>query len=310
MKLGYYGYYLSRYRKNYFFNIRKILFNFARLNNNKFKKVHFDEIDEDCYFFDAGFETFIMVLTKSHEIIKKIKEQGNPQDIYDDLERNEKLGFASYIKFDKDNCCYGLASTSGGPKNSYFIDFMDAFFKKIGKSDISFRSFALEESSNSTTIRNFPVIGKTILKIKKPNRLISDILGSLGCTESMEVDSLELTINPKPREGLNQDVAKKIIDNITTPGLQKYIIRAKRNIDDNFTDFYLTGKGHISDSISKNGEIEVLGQIRRKFSSNPNRLRVFNKLKLDINTSDINDLVSLKEYNDEDSFKTIFTSDN
>ena len=99
----------------------------------------------------------------------------------------------------------------------------------------------------------------------------------ISVDESSCIDSFEITIKPKPKKNIDQAV-KKIISKTDEDGLDKFTLKAKENIDENLTDFYLVGKGQVSDILTSNSEEEVAQQIHKKTKDNillQNKIREF-----------------------------------
>jgi len=50
--------------------------------------------------------------------------------------------------------------------------------------------------------------------------------------------------------------------------LKKYIVKAKDNIEDQLKDFYIVGKGYVSDSIASRDDMNICSEINAKISQN------------------------------------------
>ena len=123
MRLGYYGYYLTRGDQKYQYNILPILKNFSHIRRCDFSKIVINDLEEEVFLKDLGQNCFMLILTKDMEIIKAINsETGDAADIYEKIETNNRLGFASYIKFHESAFGYAICSTTGGPKNRILAD--------------------------------------------------------------------------------------------------------------------------------------------------------------------------------------------
>ena len=72
MRLGYYGYFLTRGNQKYQYNILPILKNFAKIKPCSFSKIEIEDLDEEVFFKDLGMNRFMLILTKNGEIIKAI----------------------------------------------------------------------------------------------------------------------------------------------------------------------------------------------------------------------------------------------
>lgn len=274
MRLGYYGYYLTLGAQQYQYNILPILRNFANLRPCTFSRIEIEDLEEEVFIRDLGLNIFMLILTKNKEIIKAINsETGDTADIYDKIERNNKLGFASYIKFHNSAFGYAICSTTGGPKNNIFIDTVNMILAKIhtGANPILFHSVAITESSTTEEVRQLPFVGSMIVEATSGSSLGQLLRQSLGLADNTNIDSFEVRIKPKRRESLNLQAFQTILDKITLDGLRKYIIKGKRELEGLLSEFYLVMEGCISDDIKKTNEVSILQEINRKFSRRDNQ---------------------------------------
>ncbi len=268
MRLGYYGYYLTRGDQKYQYNILPILKNFAQIKPCEFSKIKIEDLEEEVFFKELSSNRFMLVLTKNKEIIKAINsETGDAADIYDKIERNNKLGFASYIKFHDSEYGYAICSTAGGPKNNIFTDTMNKILSKIqtGSNQISFCSVAVTESSTVKDIKDLRFVGAVSIEAPSVSPFGKMLRQALGLDKDTSIDSFEVRIKPKRSEPLNTETFNTILDKIALDGLKKYIIKGKKEMEGLLSEFYLIAKGHIGDDIKKSDEPTMLAEINRKF---------------------------------------------
>jgi len=268
MRLGYYGYFLTRGHQKYQYNILPILKNFAKIKACDFSKIIIDDLEEEVFFKYLGSNRFMLILTKNKEIIKAINsETGDAADIYDKIEKNNKLGFASYIKFHDSALGYAICSTVGGPKNNILSDTINKILSKIqsGTDPIIFYSVAVTESSTIQDIKRLPFVGTMIVEAKSGSSLGKLLCQALGLDNDTSIDSFEVCIKPKRRESLNQQTSNAILDKIELEGLKKYVIKGKKELEGLLSEFYLVSEGHIGDEIKKSDESSMLTEINKKF---------------------------------------------
>jgi len=268
MRLGYYGYYLTRGHQNYQYNILPILKNFAQIPPCEFSRIVINDLEEEVFFKFLGRNRFMLILTKNKEIIKAINaETGDAADIYEKIEKNNKLGFASYIKFHDSALGYAICSTAGGPKNNILSDTINQILSKIqsGPDPILFYSVAVTESSTIRDIKRLPFVGTMIVEAKSGSSLGKLLCQALGLDNDTSIDSFEVCIKPKRRASLDQQTSNAILDKIELEGLKKYIIKGKKELEGLLSEFYLVAEGHIGDEIKKSDESSMLSEINKKF---------------------------------------------
>ena len=268
MRLGYYGYYLTRGEQKYQYNILPILKNFSQIKPCSFSKIEIEDLEEEVFFKDLGKNRFMLILTKNGEIIKAINSKtGVAADIYDKIENNNKLGFASYIKFHESAFGYAICSTAGGPKNNILTDTINKILSKIqsGTTPILFYSVAVTESSTIQDIKRLPFVGAMRIEAQRDSLLLKDFKNFLGLTNDKSIDSFEICIKPKKGEALNFQTSNAILDNIKLDGIKKYIIKGRKELEGLLSEFYLVSEGHISDDIKKDNEYLMLAEINKKF---------------------------------------------
>ena len=270
MRLGYYGYYITRRNQKYQYNILPILKNFAQIKPCTFSKIEIEDLEEEVFFKDLGMNRFMLILTKNGEIIKAINsETGVAADIYDKIENNNKLGFASYIKFHDSVFGYAICSTAGGPKNNILTDTINKILAKIqtGPNPILFYSVAITESSTIQDVKRLPFVGTMAIEAKNDSSLGEMLRQAFGLDDDGSIDSFEVCIKPKRRESLNLQTSHTILDKIDLAGIKKYIIKGKKELEGLLSEFYLVSEGHIGDNIKKDNESSMLAEINRKFAN-------------------------------------------
>lgn len=270
MRLGYYGYYLERGKQKYQYNILPILKHFSQIKPCKFSKIEIEDLEEEVFFKDLGMNRFMLILTKNSEIIKAINsETGVASDIYEKIENNNKLGFASYIKFHDSAFGYAICSTSGGPKNNIFADTVNQILSKIqsGSNSILFYPVAMTQSSTIQDVKRLPFIGSMKIEAQRDSGLGKMLRQALGLDDDISIDSFELCIKPKRRESLNLHTSDAILDKIKLVGIKKYIVKGKKELEGLLSEFYLVSEGHIGDDIKKDNESLMLIEINKKFES-------------------------------------------
>lgn len=270
MRLNYFGYHLENIRtsKKYLFDMRNFIRIFCSIDNVEFKN-SFTYGDEHLYLFPASRDIYLFVMTRSKEVIKKINTNTlSVNEIYDLLEQGEQLGFTSYVYFQQN--FIGFASTMFAPKITAFTNLIDTIFEKLGIENYKFITEVFIHQATKEEILRLPFIGRTTIKIDKENNFATDILNTMGVTieDTSELNSFEIVITPKSRKNI-KPIVKKFITNIESQGLEKFIVKAKDELQDNLIDLYLVGKGAISELINTRDEHAIYEHIINKTENNP-----------------------------------------
>ena len=114
-----------------------------------------------------------------------------------------------------------------------------------------------------------PFLGKTTIEIGKYNNIAVDFLNFVKATpdDIRDFESFELIIKPRKRKNIKPLIGK-VLNTVEDEDLEKFIIKAKDDIQDHLTDLYLVGNGAISDKISTNNPGNIYQAIVDKTSAN------------------------------------------
>lgn len=267
MKLTYFAYHFKRRdngRKG-LADIEPFLSAFCDIRVARFRNQFLYDNNEHLYLFKVPRydRIFLFVMTRNNDIIKAVNTgQLECEEIAAKLDADEELGFASYVYVDND--FYGVAATSMGPKNTAFVHLINKIISKV-RANIEFFSIALTTNTDEEILLRMPIMGKTIIEVERGNSLYDAIKGFLGNDE--QIDSFELAIKPKKRRNI-KDGLQPLIANLPTNGIQKFIVRAKADLADALTDFYLIGKGAVSDILNRREEQYLFPDIIRRVDAN------------------------------------------
>lgn len=269
MKLSYFGYCVARHssKERYLFDIRPFLNAFCGLDNPEFKS-RFTRSEEQVYLLKQSESLYLFLMTRTNEVIKKIKSSDlSVSEIYELLQKDEKLGFASYVYIKP--TYLGFASTIMAPKYKAFSDFIVELFYAVGLVDFHFVLHPMLQQATKADALKMDFMGRTSIQINKESSLFDDFRNSLGGTaeEFANVDSFEITIKPKPRKDISPAIIK-VLNNVPSSGLESFIMKAKEAVDDQLMEIYLAGKGHVSDTLVKESEKAIEAQIAEKIARN------------------------------------------
>lgn len=264
MKLTYYSYHLKNQDNLYLISILDLLVAFDKYAPIKLKNSFFNHSGENIFLIKKTNNIFLIIVTKNNEIIKRINSKNlTVQDIKESLSDGESVGFVSYIFIDKDH--YAIASTVQGPKNSSFVFFVEQLFKYLGF-NYEFKSSPFPVNVSKDDVMTLPFVGRTTFEITPDNKAMSQISHFFGGILPDEIDSVEVTF--KPRRGSDiKEYIPALNNALGDSGIVKYMLRAKENIDESLSDFYIAGNGFVSDYIDDD-EKSIIVQISEKKLSN------------------------------------------
>ena len=174
MKVTYYGYHLKVNETLYLNSVATLLRKYVQHGNSKLRSSFVNGSGDSIFLFRRTPNFYALVVTKDNEIIKKINSDSvTYEDIRNDLEANERIGFASYIFIDKDH--YAIASTVQGPKNKTFVDFMNQLLDKL-HINAEFRSSPFSSQVTRDEVLTLDFIGKTTFEMQAIFLLIKIIM--------------------------------------------------------------------------------------------------------------------------------------
>lgn len=307
MRLNYFGYYIKdiESEKDYLYDLRPFLKAFCKINNAKFKN-QFLYNGEHIYLFKVIEDIYLFVITRSQEIIKRINTDNlKVNEIYDILDNNENLGFASYVYFGENFLAF--AYTILAPKITGLSVFIDSVFKSMNLK-YRFCVQALLHKATKDEALSFPIIGKTTIELSRENSLIQDIAEFISAKGSdfSELNSIEIIIKPKRKKNIKPFI-KKFLKAIPEDDSSKMIVKAKKNIADQLIDLYIVGKGVVSDLINTKDERKIYDAILNKVKNNKlmlNKLQNFTKDE----RFEKKDIEDISKFSDTSSWTDIISS--
>lgn len=269
MRLNYFGYYLENINENrkHLFDIRQLIRAFCSVESINFKNL-FMYNGEHIYLFPAGNNIYLFLTTRSNEIIKRINTTNlNVGEINEMLTQNEHLGFSSYVYFK--NNFIGFASTFFAPKINALIYMVDNIFQQIDLDNYKFMVQSLLHQTTSEEVLNINFIGKTTIAVERENTLSEHLINFLGGDEvdTTNLDSFEIVIKPKRKKNIS-DIVKGFVNSVEDNGLDKFVIKAKDELQDHLSELYIVGKGAISDVINTKDENLICDNIILRTENN------------------------------------------
>jgi len=269
MKVNYFGYYLKHTGsdKRVLFDLSTFLKEFGRVADTDFKN-GFTHGDEHLYLLHNSGDIFLFLITRSNELIRKINTSDlSVDEVKNLLDRDEQLGFASYIIFKEHS--FGFGSTLLAPKVDIFARYINDLFEALGITEWIFVPQALLYQATKAEALSFDHIGRTTISLSKENSFVDDLLAtiSVDTSDSYDLEGIEIIIKPKARKSIKPTV-DKLLQAIPDDGVEKMIMKAKAEGASQMTDLFIVGQGGISDSVDKSREYRIPALLAEKYEGN------------------------------------------
>ncbi|MEW6350723.1 MAG: hypothetical protein AB1646_16805 [Thermodesulfobacteriota bacterium] len=293
MRVTYHGYYLSHRngRERCLFDMREFLGRFAEVHDANYKN-QFVDGGEQMYLFPLSRDCFMFVRTSSNEVMRRVNTATiQAEEIYALLGPAERLGMVSFVLFDDHYLAFGY--TPKGPRISALCRLLDAIFASTGLGHYAFCTKALMHQAAKDEVVHMPEVGRAEIVVARENTLFQDIVGLFGFTaeEVIDIKNLEITIRPRRNKSIAGPVAK-VLQSALPEGqenaearkaLEKAVVRARADLDDQLVDYYLTAQGAIGDHVNIRGEAAINEQIMRRMEGNAVLLREVEEFENDEN---------------------------
>ncbi|PHM23749.1 hypothetical protein Xbud_03520 [Xenorhabdus budapestensis] len=158
----------------------------------------------------------------------------------------------------------GFASSMYGPK----IRELKHYIMQKELSDTSLQIEPLMQNVTTENALTMQFIGRTTLRVESDGRgvaIINNILRTMGCRDIPEelLNGLEVIIKPKKNRDIKQ-ITTQIIER-QGDAFSDIHIKAREEMADILTEFYLSGKGQISANLHKVSNAEIAEEIHNCF---------------------------------------------
>jgi len=271
MKLNYYGYSIRRLSDNshYRMDCRQFIKAFVDYDNSQFKS-KFTYSGEHIYLIPATLNLYLLIITRSDEIIKRVKADNTEitvNELYNLLQRNETIGFASYVYVEK--YYFAFASKVLSPKTTAFGSLINGIFDSLNIMNYRFEVTPFLQHATRAEVMSMPFKGRTTMQFNSQSGFFSGLSNFFGgnATDYEDVESIEVIIRPKDRKNIDLAISKAM-SNVPDAGLNKMIVKAKEDIHDKLMDLYIISEGSISDIIETNDERQIFNEISTKTRAN------------------------------------------
>lgn len=269
MKVNYYGYALHdrEHRVQFLHDIRPFVDQFCAYNNPTFKQ-SFTLRGEYVYLTKVREDSYLFLMTRSNEIIKRISSTDlSVSDLYDLLDHGEQLGFTSYVYLQ--DSYFGFAATMMAPRFRSFSVFMSDLLDRVGLGRYEFKAHPLMTQGSRMDALRMEYLGRSVVQVTQESTLFETVRAAVKGTvpEFSDVDAFEIIIKPRRTKNIKPAISR-FIKELPDDGLDKMMLRAKEELGEQTFDLYIAGKGIVYDELKKGGDHELLGAIVKKASEN------------------------------------------
>lgn len=266
----YYGYYIDDFNRQerHLMDIEPLIRHFVENASLPVRK-SFIYNDENLFLFHEYNNIYLLVLTKNHEVIKMIDENRlSCSDIYNQLQANQGIGFASYIYISPHNYL-GYINTLLAPRITAFTYMINRILEiALHHQNYKFGVTPLLQRISRDELRNMEFIGTSHIEVTRDSSFGGELRSLFFGQDNVEyLDSFKVTIKAKKGQNL-RDVYGHLLDNLPEEGLEKFNVRAKREIGDLLTEYCVTGSKNVYDNIDKVSGETLYNEIRSRIERN------------------------------------------
>jgi len=269
MKLTYFATGLVNHKtgEKCLFGLNDFLKCFCRLDNPSYKN-SFIHNDEKLFLVPHIDDVYYFIMTKDQEIVRKINSQDfSLSAVKSLLEKNEHLGFASYLIV-KDEYI-GFGSTVFAPKVDVFANYINDLISSLGVKDVEFYIHALVHQATREEVQDFSHVGRTDIEVSRDNSVMQDILKVLGSdiSDAHNLRAMKISFVPQQRQNI-KDTVVDVMKDLPEDGLERFKMRARAEAGSQIMDLYLSGSGAVSDFINTKDEKKIAHEINQKTIGN------------------------------------------
>lgn len=235
------------------------LFNFLNfiesscLTTKKYITNNIKYLDENLYLIRVSKNFYLFIQTKNSEIVRAIQNNSiniQATDIAEKLNADESLGFASYVYIDGNKPLFSFGAKVLSPNITAFSFYVSQLLISLGIRDYKFCLNPIKSQLSKDDVHKLNFIGRTTIQINSEGSTLKEIMNALNGNPQQinleEIEGLEITLKPKRRKDINNQLAC-IISNVADKELEKIKIRARANLEDGLADYYYSKDGLVSD---------------------------------------------------------------
>ena len=155
------------------------------------------------------------------------------------------------------------------PKIGTFGRFVNDVLDSVGVTGYEFVISPLVDQISRGEALKMPFYGRTTLEVSHTSGMFRDLGGLFGSNDIdlEDIDSIEVTIKPRPRQNIERAV-KKLIRRIDDDGLERMVMKARDEAHDHLMEVYLAGRGLVSDRIDTREEVQLYDAFYARIQQN------------------------------------------
>lgn len=261
MRVGYFGYHIKQHRTGdeHIVDLRNFVRDFVACKDIKFKQ-QFIFNGENLLLLPSGAgSTYLFVQTRDLEIIKRVKRgQWDADDIRRVLERDQSVGFASYVSLNAE--WLGTACRVMSPRHTAFAHLMNSLFDAL---QIPFhfilRSFSTQLPESR--VAQLDRVGRISIEVNHSSPLLGQVWSALtggDGTELQDIAGMRIQVIPfRKRSADMKENLQEIINGLPRDGLESLEARAKAEALDHMSDMYIFGNGALRSFIDVEEESQI-----------------------------------------------------
>lgn len=198
---------------------------------------------------------YYFVKTKDQEIIRKIdREELTVSDIKEKLAEEESIGFAAYVYFTEKLICF--VPTLYAPTLNELGEYLNELFLKL-QVQLNMHITIMADQTTVHEAQSLKLIGRSAIEIDSRSKLfrgVIDAIGNLRVGGQYDLDtsilgSIEIIFKPARRGIGIQQVISPLLSEDNLCGVKKFNLRAKEELEERLSDYYIMSKGALSDLI-------------------------------------------------------------
>ncbi len=198
---------------------------------------------------------YYFVKTKDQEIIRKIdKEELTVSDIKEKLQEDESIAFAAYVYFTEKLICF--VPTIYGPTLNELGEYLNELFSKL-QIQLKMHITIMADQTTVHEAQSLKFIGRSTIEIDSKNKMFQGVIDAIKNFKSggqLNLDtstlgSIEVVFKPARRGGNIKPVISPLLLEDNLDGVKKFNLRAKEELEERLSDYYIMSKGALSDLI-------------------------------------------------------------
>jgi|SRR5690348_8612472 len=257
MRLTYYGYYLNSLsdNKDYLVDLADFADDFVHHGDPTLQK-SISYAGDSLYLLPFGKSVYLFLQSRDRELIKAIEDATLTVDDIKKKIGQSRVGFASYVYFGQHYL--GIASRILSPRITALSSLMTQLLHSAGGTNYIFTPRLFTTTVPKSAAIKFKQVGAISIEMDTSNSIAKDVLTTvtgIANPSLANIASLEVRIVPikKGKKSLDKELVG-ITKTVPDEGLEGIEARAKLELSDHMTDYYIHGCGGVRELVSFENE--------------------------------------------------------